>query len=239
MDNKEIKELLKKSYPHPDRKRREEFLRRIDKPKMPLWDLILNQIKYINIWVWMFWLLIIALGMLAAYADGAKTHPAVWSFCALIPFLAMISICEIRKSERHGMQEIEKATRFSTASVILARMLALGAAAAGLFLALLPAVILKAGIGTVKAMVYIILPYCLSAYLNLLVSRKIRNRGIKTNFAVSAAVSVLSIFFEAAPGLTEPAAGRIFVPAFILIICALIVGECKKYLILSEAKLCC
>lgn len=238
MDNKEIKELLKKSYPLPDSKRREKFLRSIEKPKMPLWDIILNQLKYINIRVWIFWLIIIALGMLAAYADGAKTHPAVWSFCALIPFLAMISICEIRKSERHGMQEIEKATRFSTASVILARMLVLGAAAAVLFLALLPAVILRAGFGLVKAMVYIILPYCLSAYLNLLVSRKFRNGGIKINFAVSAAVSVLSILVEAAPGLTEPAAVRIFVPAFIVIICALTVGECKKYLILSEAKLC-
>lgn len=149
------------------------------------------QLGYIRKWNWL-----TAAGIFLFALFGGKffDQALLWCLSAAVPFLALAAVSEISRSVRYGMQELELASRFSLRTVTAARMGILGIADLLLLGFLSPAVcridvniataagIVQAGGDSIRRMplliygIYILIPYFLTAFLNLLAVRKIHGR---------------------------------------------------------------
>ena len=123
---------------------------------------------------------------MAAWRD----EPDLWSASALTPFLAVLAIAENGRSQLHRMEELELACRVPRRSAVLARMAALGLFHLILLGVLTP--VLAGFAGILRAGLYLLTPYLLTAALGLELTRRIRGRkGLLACGAAAALVSVL------------------------------------------------
>lgn len=105
---------------------------------------------------------------------------------ALLPFVALLAVTEGTRSAVYGMEELELATRFSLKSVLLARLCLVGSLHAVLLLCL---TLLCRGTGAAsfgRTVVYLLVPYLLTAYGGLWLSRRLRGREMVYGAAVLA-----------------------------------------------------
>lgn len=106
----------------------------------------------------------------------------------------------------HRMEELELSCRISRQGIMLARMVTLGLFHLLLLGILTPALAVWGAVGLVRAGVYLLTPYLLTAALDMELSRRIRGRdGL---LACGAAASLVSVLGAAAanirPALYQP-----------------------------------
>lgn len=168
MDRKRKQELVSLfEAPTPVRKR--EFLRNHRPEKINMRYMLLTQFAYISKWTWVFFFLLLGVSILVSFYLEQTMIRMIYAF---IPFLVMISIVEIMKSNLHGMSELEMACRFSIKSIVLARMSIIG------LVTLILLILMGCFIGgaVCRNLIYMLVPYLITAYGGLCIVRKVPNR---------------------------------------------------------------
>ena len=219
ISNKE-KELLEQAVSVPAPKKKRAFLRTLPKQEVGLGTLLLSQAAYIRIWVWAVSFLLFGLVALAAQMVDLNV---IWILSAVMPFAALLLIMEFAKSSAYGMSELEMSSRFSLRTILLARMVMLGAVQLLGLLLTIP----MAGMTLVNNGVYLLVPYLLTALLGLIAVR--RMRGKEGLFACGSISAFICIFCplskQFVPVLYKPENRVLWVLAIIL----LLVGLVKEY----------
>ena len=93
---------------------------------------------------------------------------------AFVPFLALSVVAENSRSLRYGMEELELSSRFSLKAIVMARMGVIGLG--NLMLLLILAAFVWRRSSLLTAGVYLLLPYLLATFLNLMLVRKVSGK---------------------------------------------------------------
>ncbi len=183
---KQEKELLQQAFSMPAPKKKRAFLRTLPRKEVGLGTLMLSQAAYIRPWVWEISLLLFVLVVLAArYVE----LDVIWILSAIMPFAALLIVMEFAKSSAYGMTELEMTSRFSLRTILMARMVMLGAVQ---FFGLLLTVPV-AGMTLFQNGVYLLVPYLLTALLGLVTVRRLHGKeGLFVCGSISAFVCVLA-----------------------------------------------
>lgn len=171
--NRKIKQTLSNAFYAPPPVQKAAFLKQHQRQELGRWELVALQIRYIQWWVWGLSLLLFVF-ILVTTAWSAE--PVPWYAAALTPFLALLVITENGRSQLYHMEELELACRVSRQSTMLARMVMLGLFHLVLLGALIPALAVWVAVGMVRAGVYLLTPYLLTAALGMELTRRIRGR---------------------------------------------------------------
>lgn len=167
---KQLKRELQQFYQAPEPVYKREFLRQFDDRPISMLEFVRRQVPYIHKWNWMAAGVIFLMALVGSRAVGGQI---IWGLSAAVPFLALALVAEVNQSARWGMSELELSARFSLKTVTVARLLILGAGNGVLLLVLLPVLCLGQHISVIESGVHILIAYLLSAFLNMIIVRKI------------------------------------------------------------------
>lgn len=156
---------------------------------MPLSRFLLSQLGYIRKWVWIAAALISLTAIIGAQTESPHL---LWVLSACTPLLALTIISESGRSRCYEMEELEMATRFSLRSVVLARLGLLG-----IFNLFLLVLLICIGCGNspyrpLTVGIYISVPFLLTTFLGLSITRKFRGQeGLYACAGSALCVSIL------------------------------------------------
>lgn len=218
--SKQEKELLQQAFSVPAPKKKRMFLRIMPKQKVGLGTLLLSQAAYIRPWVWAMSLVLFGL---VVFAAQMVEMDVIWILSAVMPFAALLIIMEFAKSSAYGMTELEMASRFSLRTILLARMVMLGAVQQFGLLLTIPI----EGMTMVSNGVYLLVPYLLTALLGLVAVRRMRGKeGLFVCGSISAFVCILCPLSKQFVPMLYMQENRLF---WVFTIILLLVGIVKEY----------
>ncbi len=189
MRKKELKSLLNEAFYAPDPKNKQAFLKNIRPREVSLPSMLVQQLAYIRFSVWLF-----AAAVLIIVVAGSAFHfeETEKLMTALMPFTAAISVLETHRSNRYGMSEIERVTRFSLRSVNFARMTILGIISVILLGVSAPLIAYSFGEKKIMTALRIIIPYLVAMILGLISERSAYGR--KNGYLSLGIASVIAVF---------------------------------------------
>ncbi|MDO5784790.1 MAG: hypothetical protein Q4P20_06980 [Eubacteriales bacterium] len=200
MTDKQLKQALKSAYQPPKAEGKQAFLDRIEDSQMTLLGFVCSQLGYISPWGW---ILSAGIFLAALVLVWQADRQAVWMVSALLPFAALSTITEMNRSVRYGMDELERASRFSLKAVTLARLSILGLENLLLMVLIAPVLSSWGQLTAVQTGFYILCPYSLTAFCDLYIIRRWHVReNMYACVGVAALVSVLCIVMDMLPELT-------------------------------------
>ena len=218
--SKKEKELLEQAFSVPAPKKKRAFLRTLPKQEVGLGTLILSQAAYIREWSWAVSFLMFAL---VAFVAQMAEQDVVWILSAVMPFAALLLILEFAKSSAYGMSELEMSSRFSLRTILLARMVMLGAVQMLGLLLTVP----MAGMTLISNGAYLLVPYLLTALSGLVAVRRIRGKeGLFVCGSISAFVCVLAPMLKYVVPMLYDQENRIL---WVFAVLLLLVGLVKEY----------
>lgn len=218
--SKQEKELLQQAFSVPAPKKKRMFLRIMPKQKVGLGTLLLSQAAYIRPWVWAMSLVLFGL---VVFAAQMVEMDVIWILSAVMPFAALLIIMEFAKSSAYGMTELEMSSRFSLRTILLARMVMLGAVQLFGLLLTIPI----EGMNMVSNGVYLLVPYLLTALLGLVAVRRMRGKeGLFVCGSISAFVCILCPLSKQFVPMLYVQENRMF---WVLTIILLLAGIVKEY----------
>lgn len=196
---RKLQQQLKEYFEAPTPIRKRQFMRKVGRQKISIIYMIKTQFCYISKYVWIASFLLF---MFALFLNHYVESNYIGIVYALIPFFVMVSITESMRSYQYGMNELEQSTRFSLKSIILTRMITLGLCnfVMILFIAML------SGYNVYSQLVYMIVPYLITAIGGLMIVRKFSHRegtylcfgfSLLVAFLVSAVSIKYSFIYEA------------------------------------------
>lgn len=164
-----MKEQLKKLYEAPEPAGKRAFFRSMELQPLSIRNILGMQFFYISKWEWVLSVLLIGGTVIL---DRLYEQNVLGMLLAMIPFLAVASVSDSVRSVTWGMSELEMSARFSLKSIVLARMVITGIVniVLELFLAFL------AGGDFCENILYLLVPYLVSAYGSLVLVRNIAGR---------------------------------------------------------------
>ncbi|MDE6759435.1 MAG: hypothetical protein K2J90_02005 [Lachnospiraceae bacterium] len=187
MDQK-MRKQLKEIYEAPKPAGKRAFFRKTELPPLNIGSILWMQCFYITKWEW------IASVILLGTAVVIGSFYREWVFrtvLAMLPFLAVVGVSESVRSITWGMSELEMSARFSLKSVVLARMVIVGIANVVLEMILA----LLAGGNLLETVLYLFVPYLLTAYGSLILVRTISGKdGIYACAGLGVFVSMVTEF---------------------------------------------
>ena len=206
---KKLADEIKAAFEAPAPKRKEEFINLVNPSKMSVGRFLLTQMGYIRKSTWVIFALIL---ICIAVSPFVLDYATLWFISALMPILAMSLVTESARSERYNMAEIEAATRFSLRSVIMARMVILGAINLIAILTATPIGVKFCNFESWTSGLYVVTPFFLTASIGLSLVRKIK--GQAGFYAVMAEAFLISIVMllnkNAALGVYSPGAAKLW-----------------------------
>ena len=188
MDNR--KKELKQAFEVSCQVRKRDFLRQLNLPRIQMYKFLFSQIGYIRKRSWCISILILVLSILGL---AFLPDTVLWLISGLTPLLALTIISESGRSGFYKMAELEMATCFSLRSVILARLLIMGLLNLLILGVLLPIGLWNGTAAPFAAILYIVTPFLLTAFLGLYIVRK--NRGQDAMYACVGVTVGISIFY--------------------------------------------
>lgn len=216
---KQWKKALREAYRAPDPAGKASFLKRYRRRELSWGELVAVQAGYIRWWVWA---LSLALSGFILLSLSGTAERGLWGAAAFTPFLALLAVAENGRSRLYGMDELERACRMARQSVLLARMAALGLFHLALLAGLTPALAAWGAVGAVRAGVYLLTPYLLTAALGMELTRRVRGR--ECLIACGSAAALVSglgmLLVNMSPELYRPDSLRLWLTA----LCAAALG---------------
>ncbi len=182
------KNLLVDEFQAPQPKHKKEFLRNLRAREVSMPEMLVQQVAYVRLTTWLFAL---ALVVIAIVGSLMRAETTVNVLTMLMPFFAALAVLESMRSERYGMAELEKTTRFSLRSVVMARMTILGIVSFLILCITSPMIAVAFDAGTVLTAVRIVIPYLITMSISLLAERS--PLGRKAGYASLAIASGVSI----------------------------------------------
>ncbi|HIV13344.1 MAG TPA: hypothetical protein IAA63_09435 [Candidatus Pullilachnospira stercoravium] len=191
---KQLQVQLKRYYEAPPPQKKSEFFSSCPEtvpagmPKMR--SLLWIQAGYIRKWSWGISLIIFLAGIWAAESGRRELFQTL---AAMMPFLALALTTETGRSARCNMEELELSCRFSLKTVVAARMGILGLENLLLLGLLIPVLGAAGEMGFWQTGCALLIPYFLTAFLQMAVVRKLRGQeGIYACFGIAVLVSGLT-----------------------------------------------
>lgn len=124
MRDKELKQLLQQAYTLTPSKQEYSFLRRYQKRRISMTQILRIELKYMGLRSLLAGLIVWAmLAGLILTGGGAK---AKWIIASILPVLSLLLTAMGGRSERYGMEELEASSRFSLRMLRMTRMCLLG-----------------------------------------------------------------------------------------------------------------
>lgn len=235
MNNRELKRALKTICRPPEAERKEEFLDRIETSRLSAAQFLISYIGFIRPWGWVLSALIFITALRLMWELRTKPED-IWTVSALLPFAALSAIAELNRSARYKMEELELASRFSLKFVMLARMELMGLGNLLLLTALSPFAVWWGHLTLVEIGFYILCPYCMTTWINLIIVR--HWRCAENLYACAVAAGGVSLLCYATYRWSYLA--RDISPAgygwITVILVALMILEYKKYLSKREEE---
>ncbi|MBE5960666.1 MAG: hypothetical protein E7256_04670 [Lachnospiraceae bacterium] len=183
----ERKDELKLFFEAPKPLRKREFLRKMKPQKISMLQMMKVQVSYLPKWIWVFSVTVF-LGAGVASRFGAEQM--LGAVFAMIPFLVMVTVAGSIRSVLYGMSELEMTARFSLKSVLMIRMEILGIEN----LILLIGIAFLSGSGILRNMLYMLLPYLMTAAGGFLIMRKFASKeGTYLCAGFSAMISLIQL----------------------------------------------
>ena len=175
MTNRELKNMIKNAYDVESSGNSRAFVGQFQKREMHALDILKQQtagLGFINafaglIVLFVFW-------QIALYCqDGDALMYARIS--AIVPLVALVAFSGMGRSEKYGMDELEMASRFSLRTVLAARLIIVGVIDAVIFVVLMIIFGQLANMGGLQALSIVSVPYLITAWGCLLITRKLHN----------------------------------------------------------------
>ena len=201
MMDRELKSRLADAFHAPEPEKKESFIKNLRPREIGIPEMVLTQIPYIRLPIWLFSLLIVAVAIGGSILGMEDTE---FQITILMPFTAAITVLETHRSKRSGMSELEMATRFSLRSVIFARLLILGIVS-GIVLAIAsPVIAASFGRSTVHTAIRILIPYLITMIISLIIERSPlgRTHGYASFAVAGLSLSVTAWAYNCAPLIT-------------------------------------
>ena len=190
----ELKDALNIAFYAPEPKNKQEFLKNIRPREVSIPEMLLQQVRYIRLSVWAISLAFIAFAPIGSWMQLPETDELT---PVLMPFLAVVSVLENRRSKKFGMTELEMVTRFSLRSVIFARMIILGVAFLLILVITAPVVATAFGGEIIVTAVHMLIPYLLTMIISLQVERSSLGRKLEYgSLSVAALIAVSMIWMR-------------------------------------------
>lgn len=206
------KTILPLAFEAPAPQGKREFLQKLSAPPVSMWRFVRTQAAYISSLAWIMSSAVAAAAFLYAgimrrewfrgAAQGTQGN-TLWFVSAVIPILALVAVAENARSEIHGMEELELASRFSLKSVVLARMELLG----GVHFALLCTIsfLCRTEGRILQTVVYIFVPYLATVAGSTWIVRRIHGReALYGCAALAAAIGVVPVQASWQAALFDP-----------------------------------
>ncbi len=215
---KNLRHALKNLYPAPPPLDRDRFLQSFPEPELSFTQFLWRQAGYIRKGNWLMAAGILSLAALSGlHANGTTLQ--ILGACT--PFLALMTVAEGSRSVRFGMEELELSSRFPLKVIVAARLGILGLGNLLLLGGIGPLMLSREGGSLFYSAVSLLLPYLLTAFLNLWAVRSCQgNGGLYLSMAITVLVSGLCLLL----GKQSAFCGE-FIPDslqnFILAICTL------------------
>lgn len=183
----EWKTALCEAFDAPEPANKQAFLKGLRIREVSTAEMLIQQVRYIRISVWILAGAIIALTLLGSWMRLDETGVLL---AEIIPYLAAVSMLENIRSRRYGMTELEMVTRFSLRSVIFARMLILGLVFLFILVITSPVIAVCLGGGIVLNAMLILIPYLITMSVSLRVERSVWGR--RTEYAPLVIATIVS-----------------------------------------------
>lgn len=225
MKDKELKKLIYEAYRLPESEKSKSFIRTQSRRSCSIPEIAINELKYAGI---KGPVVVLLLCVVFAFASRIEDENIVWAMMSSIPPSALIPLFFISKSQRYGMAELEDACRFSARFIRMVRMGILGLFSLGMIL--VSALIFGSSImiEPMEIVMYILIPYCLSIWMGMVITRKIH--GSESIYAVFAAGILSSFIPTLIKGLQNLKCIPSFVyPAVFMLVLLLVFSECTRY----------
>lgn len=249
---KDLKSILEKAIPTPEPKKKTEFIKNAELPKLNIVAFMLQQVFYIRKMTWLISFLISVCAFLCVDYIGKDS---VWVISSMLPLIALCAVTESARSKTYGMAELEQASRFSLKSVMLARMGIMSFLHFIIFITLIPFVgkkIISISMGNrmlqlvqenvwnqegiyVRISVYLFVPYLLTSVLCLIAVRRMQGKELNyVCMGLSVGVGFLNFLLKAnIPGIYEEKR-VIWWFVFCIFLGTLYLVECRKVIYQSE-----
>lgn len=175
--NRKLKSQIKSAFNAPTPTEKTEFLQTLNFPKASRFDFILGQIGYIRkrVWIVSCLLLIGALCGLYVYS-GNDILGMIWIVSSILPFVALVAVTEISRSQASNMAELEMSCKHSFADVVLVRLGVLGIFNFVIFSILLLSLIGKTDYNIILLGMYLLTPFLLTCTLSLFTLNHLHSR---------------------------------------------------------------
>ncbi|GAA0180434.1 hypothetical protein SH2C18_31260 [Clostridium sediminicola] len=175
--NKKFKSQIKSAFDAPEPIKKTEFLQTVNYPKANRLDFILSQIGYIRKRVWLISCLILIGDLYGLYAYSSDNIlKVIWIVSSILPFVALVAITEILRSQSFNMCELELSCKHSFADVVLVRLGVLGFFYFVLFSILLISMIGKTDYNIIRLGMYLLTPFLLTCTLSLITINHLHSR---------------------------------------------------------------
>ena len=186
--NRINKEQLKKLYEAPEPTGKRAFFRGLELKPLNTGKILWMQCRYISWWEWILSVFVLGGTVILEFFYGKNVLGILLS---VVPLFAVIGVSDSVRSVTWGMSELEMSARFSLKSIVLARMVVAGIVNA--VLELLFAFLAGGDFG--KNVLYLMVPFLISAYGSLILVRTIPGKdGIYACAGLGAFVSAMMEF---------------------------------------------
>lgn len=208
---------LKAAFGCPEPRDSAAFFHRHRRMEMSRRELILTQAAWVRpaAWTGSAAVLVLMLLLTGGWSDGT-----LWLASTAGPLMALLTVAERRRNVRWGMEELEKVCRLPVSTALLARMTALGGFQLLLLLLASPVLAARGHMGVVRAGVYLLTPYLLTAASGLEVSR--HTGGVACIALCAAAAMLLTLAALRISAWAGTVQGRPVLPVWlaVLVLCA-------------------
>ena len=167
-----LKEAIREAYyiPPPDKK--DTFIREYRKKtgyqKTGICSIIWKQAAYIRKYVWLLTFAVFGVAVIGLETDYSQT---VLLIAAIMPYVSALALLETFRSSFYGMNELEKATRFSLKGILFARTAVIGIAHITMLLCLVLMIGKRESFGYLMTGAVITIPYLVSSIISMEIER--------------------------------------------------------------------
>lgn len=169
------KRQLSSAFYVPKPQEKEKFLSQFEEPQISFWEFLRAQFCYMRKWNFIYGAILFAVSI---WSVQYMEKQFLWGMSALVPYLAMLVAAETGRSVRYEMEELELAARFSLKSVVAARIGILGLSDLVLLGIVFPFVCNGEDNIWFCTGIYLLIPYLLSAFLNLYILRRCKREEV-------------------------------------------------------------
>ena len=200
MTDRQLKKMIADAYELEPSHDKTAFLKQYRTRELHIWDILDQQSREIGLVN-----LIVSLLVLFVIWQIAlqKENSDILEFArisSLIPAIAITAVSGMGRSEKYGMDELEMSTRFSLRAVMSARLVVVGSIDMLIFILLMIILGHCTDFSTLQTLMVLTIPYLLTAWGCLLITRKMHN---SKEIGVCLAYGALVCLMCAAGGLND------------------------------------